>query len=107
MLLTPDKPAGGTTVSKVDGSKANSPQLTIVPSLRRARLRLPPAAIATTLLRPAGTPVPPHSTTVPLLRNTSPWLLPAATLITSSRPVGTGGPAKLTTEPAAPKRSGR
>src|SRR5512137_2779051 len=60
------------------------PQLITQPSLLRARLCEPPAAMATTLLRPAGTAVwlkvlSPQATTVPSGLRARQWSLPAAT----------------------------
>src|ERR1017187_7522349 len=71
-----------------------SPQATTVPSRRSARLWLPPAAIATTLLRLAGTEIcprllSPQPITVPSERRARLCQVPAAIPITPARLAGT------------------
>src|SRR6185295_8594825 len=73
---------------------ALSPQTATVPLARSARLCSPPAATATTLLRPGGTFVSPKSlqpqaTTVPSAFSARLWFSPAATATTLVSLAGT------------------
>src|SRR6266511_1821815 len=76
-----------------------------VPSARRARLRSPPAAIATALVSSGGGLVTPAGTshpqlaTAPLLNSATPCQVPAATATTLYTPGGTcvvGQPQEIT-----------
>src|SRR5438445_5079414 len=84
MVTTFDKPTG-----------ADCPlHSTTLPSAVRARLRNPPPAIATTLLKPGGTLVwpeelDPQASTVPSALSARLWKLPAAMDTTVAKPAGT------------------
>src|SRR6266571_2612492 len=99
MATTPLKPLGAVTGRYLKpplfGNRTNHcPHATTVPSCLRARLCVPPAAIATTLLKPLGAVTspkifPPHAATVPSCLRDRLVPPPAEMATTPVNPLGT------------------